>query len=266
MTPDTQADQARAFFPRGLEQPEGRFRFSMDALLLASFAGGAPWKKALDCGTGCGVVGLALLLLQGDGRVLGVDRDSDMCRAAQANAALLGLERHFHAAHLDLRRRDAQWRELVPPGSFDLVVANPPYRAPDSGRRNPGAAVQAARFELAAVLEDFVNAARAACANRMRFCLVYLAERLPLACAALEHGGFAVKRILPVHSRACEPAKLALLEARKQGGAGCELAPPLVLYQGWGQDTRLTEQALAFCPFLACNARDHSHTTPGDIP
>ena len=40
--PDPLSDavlQARALFPRGLVQPVGGFRFSVDALLLAAFAG-----------------------------------------------------------------------------------------------------------------------------------------------------------------------------------------------------------------------------------
>ncbi|MEG2005461.1 MAG: hypothetical protein RR014_05430, partial [Bilophila sp.] len=100
----------RARFPRGLEQPEGSFRFSMDALLLAAFAAqeqgafaaeeqGAfatqekedarPQTTFADLGTGCGVVGLALLLRQ-KGHGIGLDLDADLVLAAQRNAAHLG--------------------------------------------------------------------------------------------------------------------------------------------------------------------------------
>lgn len=255
------ADRAREEFPRGLRQPETGFRFSLDALLLACFAARKPWRKVLDLGSGCGVVGLGLLLAQDaapqaePGLALGVDREPDMVRAAQNNAARLGFAERYKAHCLDLRQRDATWRHRVPPGGFDLVVANPPYRAAGSGRQNPEPRRADARFENHADLQDFIQAAKGACATKGRFCLVHLAERLAVVCALLEAHGFALKQLLPVHSRSQEPARLVLLEARKQGGEGLVLEPPLVLYEGRGQDTTMTGQALAFCPFLACNAR-----------
>ena len=59
--------EARRAFPAGLEQPEGSFRFSVDALLLAAFAASRTADvtiRFIDLGTGCGVVGLAYLLLK----------------------------------------------------------------------------------------------------------------------------------------------------------------------------------------------------------
>ena len=59
------ARSARDVFPAGLEQPEGSFRFSADALLLAKFTAGQalPENAVLaELGTGCGVVSLAVLL------------------------------------------------------------------------------------------------------------------------------------------------------------------------------------------------------------
>jgi len=251
---DSRVDQARSRFPRGLVQPENGFRFAVDSLLLASFAATRRFELALELGAGCGAAGLGLLLLRGKGGLRGVDRDAEMVAAARANAVLLGLEHCAAFSKQDLCRRDEAWRHFAPPGSFDLVLANPPYRDQASGRMNPEPTRAGARFELHAGLEDFAAAARSGCSTRARFCLVYLAERLQQAVAVLDAAGFALKRLLPVHSRAGEPARLVLLEARKQAGQGVALEPPLVLYQGAGQATGVTEQALAFCPFLACNA------------
>ncbi|MDY0305603.1 MAG: hypothetical protein RBR18_04125 [Desulfovibrionaceae bacterium] len=57
----------RSAFPRGLSQSNTGHRFSVDSLLLASFARiRRKDRRGLDLGTGCGVVGLALLLLHPD--------------------------------------------------------------------------------------------------------------------------------------------------------------------------------------------------------
>ncbi len=254
--------EARRYFPRGLLQPEGSFRFSLDALLLASFAAQGTWSRALDLGTGCGVVGLALLLRTAEqggaginNSVLGLEREPELVAAATDNARRLGLEAQFRAVCADLREmgpeKGREWAENAPANSFDLVLANPPYRDKCAGRMNPEQLRRNARFETQAGLEVFVQAARGALKTKGRLCLVYLAERLQWAVCTLAENGFALKRVLPVQSRPGEAARLVLLEARKQGGEGCRLEAPLILYGG-GQ--ALSPQALAFCPFLACNA------------
>lgn len=102
---------ARKHFPRGLLQPPGSFRFSSDALLLAAFAqtcctervqaGHAERVQAplhvLDIGTGCGVVGLAILCQSPQHRVWGIDILPELIDAARHNAEHLGLADAFTA-------------------------------------------------------------------------------------------------------------------------------------------------------------------------
>ena len=253
-------DQARGFFPRGLIQPAGRFRFSIDALLLAAFSPQRPAaKKVVDLGAGCGVVGLGLALRRLDLpldslKVLALDKDPDMVAAATANAAILGLAEHFDAIEFDLRHLEhlAAAKNLRAE-SMDLALANPPYRRPNQGRRPPEAARTRALFEVEGELDDFIVAARYLLRPKASLCLVHLAERLGHVLARLSHAGLEPKRLLPVHSHADQPARRVLIEARKAASAGLVLEPGLTLYQGRGPDTRLSDCALAFCPFLACD-------------
>jgi tRNA1Val (adenine37-N6)-methyltransferase len=61
--------------------------------------------------------------------------------------------------------------------------------------------------------------------------------------------GLEPKRIKPVYGKAGEPAKIILVEARKNGGPGLAVEPPLTLYEGG----KLTGAALEYCPRLGCN-------------
>ncbi len=247
-------EEARRLFPRGLAQPEGGFRFGADALLLACFAAPSPGRRVLDLGTGCGPAGLGLLLARNDDAtaVLGLDKDPDMARAAAANAELLGLSARFTALCRDVREiRD---EPLAPAQGFDLVLANPPYRAPSSGRRAATPGRDAARFETDGGLPAFAAAAAYALTTGGLLALVHLAERLAHVTTVLAAAGLEIKRLLPVAARHGAPARQMLVLARRNGRPGLRLEAPLALYEGAGPATRLSAEALRFCPFLACNA------------
>ncbi len=279
MTDDPDVLQARAFFPRGLVQPETGWRFSLDALLLGAFARPRHGSRVLDLGCGCGPAGFAMLLRDPRTRatVTGLDVDPDMVRAARENAARLGLSHCFAAHVLDVRQTRALARSLAretvgttgeppdpetvfrpAPESVEHVLCNPPYRPVGSGRSCPGEGRNRARFESTGTLADFLDAAAFFLTNKGTAWFVHLASRLAALLAGLAASGLEPKRLLPVYSRLGGPARLILVEAIKNSGPGLVLEPPLPLYreetdQG-SRRPRLTDQALALCPFLAANA------------
>lgn len=308
---------ARAHFPRGLHQPAGSFRFSADALLLASFAGGASARSFADLGTGCGVVGLALLLRYPRLSGMGIEQDATLVDAARTNAQRLGLSARFTTHHADLTRLcatapgdapthtdhrcDTKGDSFAPShqvalapekdtsqsegvctgddtpailfaddaaahlqgagltahlrGTCDLVVANPPYRIPGTGRPAATPARDAALFETKGTLAAFIGAAALLLRTRGRFACVYGAARLTALLTALSDAGLEAKRLRCVHSRVSGPAVLVLVEAMRGAKPGLVVEPPLILYEGEGAATTLTAGALRFCPWLACNMR-----------
>lgn len=241
---------ARNSFPTGLAQPENGYRFSLDPLLLACFARPKKDARLADLGTGCGVAALAALLAHPKvDQAVGIDIDPAMAGAAKHNAELLGLDERLQARCADIRHI----RDVLPPESMHIVLANPPYRKLGTGQTclNPDRDV--ARFEAHAKLEDFLSAASWLLANRGSAVFVYPAARLADLMLGCQKVKLAPKRLRFVHSRVDEPAKLVLMDAVKHAGAGLTAEPPLILYEGRGDDTRLTGQALTFCPFLSKN-------------
>lgn len=246
-------EDAREYFPRGLSQPEGGFRFSADALLLACFAGPGAARSIADLGTGCGVVALSLLLRDeaGCASALGFDVNPQMLAAARENADRLGFASRFSACEGNV----SNIRRLgLTAESFDLVVCNPPYRETGTGRRPVDAGRDAARFEACAPIGDFASAAAYLVRNRGRVCFIGLPERLPQLLTDLAACRLEAKRLRLVHSRMDAPAKLALVEAVKNARPCLSVEPPLVMYTGEGSETKLSDATLAFCPFLSCNA------------
>jgi tRNA1(Val) A37 N6-methylase TrmN6 len=259
-------EAARQTFPRGLAQPAGGFRFGADALLLACFGAQLAGTRVLDLGTGCGPAGLGLLLARRDRetRVIGLDKEPTMVEAATENARRLGLTDQFSAHLQDLRT--IREPSAIEPESFDLALANPPYRHPDSGRRPEDPRRDAARFETDGGLAAFAAAASFALTNQGQLACVYLAERLAHAISTFSANHLEIKRILPVTSRPGAPAKQVLLLARKNSRPGLRLDSPLALYEGTGPETRLRDAALRFCPFLGCNAGNQAFPTALPTP
>lgn len=75
-------------------------------------------RRVLDAGTGSGCVAVALARTLPAARVCAIDRSADALDVAVANCGR-------HAPAVDLVRGD--WLAAFGPGSFDLIVANPPY-------------------------------------------------------------------------------------------------------------------------------------------
>ncbi len=88
---------------------------------LAAFADRAPPRRVLDLGTGTGCLLLAALAEFPDAFGVGVDRSPAAASLAARNADLLGMANR--AAFLC-----ADWASSLQ-GTFDLVLANPPYIA-----------------------------------------------------------------------------------------------------------------------------------------
>lgn len=246
---------AREQFPRGLQQPEGSFRFSMDALLLAAYARPAQNGPLLDLGCGCGVIGLAMLLAHPSLHAAGVDIALPLVECSRQNAALLGLEKRFTAHHLDLRMLGKAELPFAPE-EFALVTANPPFRRCNQGRKPQGDMRQDALFETAGSLSDFVKAAGFALKNQGSFYCIWSSERLAELFCTLQAYRLEPKQLLPVQPKPEKECGLVLLRAVKNGKPGLKLEPPLLVYETTpGAAPALTLEALQFCPWLACNSK-----------
>src|SRR5258708_544383 len=137
-----------------LYQPRRGYRFSVEAVLLARFAAARPAGRVLELGAGCGVVALIYAALARPREVVAMEIQPALAALIARNAALndLGMVR---AVCADLRSRRALDAAA---GGFDLVVANPPFRARLSGRESPLPGRRPAPGETTAPPEDFAAA------------------------------------------------------------------------------------------------------------
>lgn len=199
--------------PYTLCQPEGVFPLGEDALALGSFATVKRGWRVCDLGTGSGCLLLLLAGREEELRLSGVDRDPAAAQAARDNLARNGLSGEIWTG---------DWGAVpFAPGSFDLVISNPPYYARGSGGDGGPARMEGEGDGLAPLCRAAARLLR----NGGKFALCFRPERLAGLFAALEGSGLEPKRLQFAAHRPDCPPRLALVEAVRQGRPGLEVLP-----------------------------------------
>ncbi|MGH7925116.1 MAG: tRNA1(Val) (adenine(37)-N6)-methyltransferase [Candidatus Binatus sp.] len=211
-------------------QPRHGYRFSVEAILLGRFARASTRDRVLELGAGCGVVSIMIAALYRPRGVVAIEIQPKLADMIGRSAAINGIET-VRAVCVDLRQKKIAG---VEPGSFDLIVANPPYRATAAGRENPDRGRRLARGESAAALADFVAAARRYARTGGRVAFVFTARRSAELISAMRSKQLEPKRIRFVHPRLAMLASVMLIEARVGGGIEVAIEPPLILYERAG--------------------------------
>lgn len=201
------------------------FRLGTDCVLLSDFVNTSGAKRGIDLGCASGAIALLLLARSPKLGMTGLEIMPEASELARENMAANGLSGRCEIVTGDIRRH----RELFKSGSFDLVVANPPYFPMGSGYISPDSARAAARGELQCTLEDICSAAAFLCRSGGSFCLVHKPERLSRVFCAMSAAGIEPKRLRLVSHRQGAAPSLVLIEGRRGGRPGLKIEPELIL-------------------------------------
>lgn len=214
-------------------QKENGFRFGMDAVLLADFARVDARDKVADFGTGTGIIPL---LLAGRGRGKHIDAfelQRDMADMAQRSVRLNGLTERI-AVHAEaVEAADS----IVPAGTLDAILCNPPYGMPGTTLLNPDQSLSLARHQTQDGLKAWFAMAYRLLRGKGRFSMIYPAPRMLEAMRALSAARLEPKRFRLVYPAAEKPANLVLIEAMKDARPMLHPEPPLIVYEAYGQMT-----------------------------
>ena len=134
-------------------QNSRKFCFGMDAVLLSGFARVKPGERALDLGTGTGIIPI-LLRGKTEGRdFTGLEIQEESADMARRSVAYNHLEESVSIVTGDIKEAAA----LFGAASFDVVTCNPPYMTGNHGLVNPEQPKAVARHEILCTLEDVVG-------------------------------------------------------------------------------------------------------------
>ena len=214
-----------------LLQPDGHFRLGTDSIACAGFSRFSKGSKIADLGCGSGAIGLMLLASDPTLQVTGIELDPEAAALAMENGKHNRL--NFSAIHGDIR----EIRNLLPAGSMDGCISNPPYFPVGSGQAAAGPMARA-RSEETCTLSQLVEAAAWLLPTGGKFVLVHRPERLAELIFELKSRNLEPKRLCFTRHSPEKPVNLVLLEAKKGGKPGLKIENELVFFDKNGEKTR----------------------------
>lgn len=216
-----------------LIQPKDHFRYGTDSVLLAHFAAEKRFFRAIDLGTGCGVIALLLCARMHKARVDGVEIQPWAADMAARNVLLNRLDDRVRIHEGDLCTAACVFGYE----QYDLVVSNPPYFDAETSLQGKRPSVNAARQDALCTPDMLAQAAFSLLKTGGRFSVVYPAARVLSILRAMEQNRIAPKRLRCIQDTPSAAPKLLLVEGVKQGGEGVVFCPPLVLRNANGTPT-----------------------------
>lgn len=209
------------------------YRFSVDAVLLYTFADMRYARNIADLGTGSGIIGLLLARKYPKAGVSLVELQESLYGLALKNIEINSLGDRVKAVLADIKHLKNEFACMT----YDLVVSNPPFRKPTTGKLSIGQERAIARHELALKISELAEAASYLLKAKGRFFMIYHPERLLEAVDALRVCHLEPKRVRFVHNDPCAESKIVLIEAVKEARPGIKIENPLFIYNPDGSYT-----------------------------
>lgn len=218
-------------------QPAEGYRAAIDPVLLAAAVPDTVQGRVLDLGCGAGAAMLCLARRRADLHVVGLERDADFADLARANIKANEFESRVSVVTGDLLRPPT----ALTLGSFDTVIANPPYLDADHADPSPHPGKAAATVEGEADLVDWARAAARFVKPHGIILFIHRADRIGELRAALAQAGCGGFVTIPLWPKAGAPPKRAVLVARRGEPVSDRADAGLILHE---YDGRFTRQAV----------------------
>lgn len=220
-----------------LIQNPNQFCFGIDAVLLSSFAKVKRGERALDLGTGTGIIPI-LLEAKNDGEFYaGLELQETSAEMARRSVRYNHLEEKIEITTGDIKEA----AKIYGAASFEVVTVNPPYMIGAHGVKNVNDAKYIARHEVYCTLRDVLEQGAKLLKEKGRFYMVHRPFRLPEILKEMCECRIEPKRMRLVHSYVDKEPTMVLIEGLRNGRPRMKVEPPLIVYE---KDGRYTEDVL----------------------
>ncbi|WP_330988358.1 tRNA1(Val) (adenine(37)-N6)-methyltransferase [Staphylococcus pseudintermedius] len=213
-------------------QNDAVFSFSTDALLLGHFTEVRKRDRILDMCAGNGVIPL-LLSDKGNNVITGVEIQPQLVNMAVRSVQYNHLEDRITMVEMDINALI----QAYSPAQFDLITCNPPYFKANQTNQHQLEAHKIARHEIYCTLDDCLRVSNHLLKEGGRVVMVHRAERMLDLFESMRHYRIEPKRLHMIFSKPGKAAQTIVVEGRKGGRQGLDIAPSFYIYDEQGDYT-----------------------------
>lgn len=214
------------------------FCYGIDAVLLSWFARVKEEERALDMGTGPGVIPLLLKAKTQGKHFTGLEIQTPVAEMARRSVAYNHLESDIEIVTGDIKDTVA----IFGASAFQVVTCNPPYMTEHHGLTNPEEPKAIARHELLCSLEDIISQAAKVLTGNGRFYMVHRPFRLAEIMGLMMQYGLEPKRMQLVYPFVDKEPNMVLMEGVRGGKPRITVEKPLIVYEQPGVYSRQIEE------------------------
>lgn len=211
--------------------------FGTDAVLLSYFSKPKYKDRALDMGTGCGIIPLLWLRDKKQSGIHCLDIQENAFEQVKNSIEHNSLGERLTPHLCDLRNIQEEFSAEC----FTLVTMNPPYKPINTGIESLGESARIARHEVCCNIEDAVKAAAYLLTYSGRFCMCHRPERLVDALDMMRKYKLEPKRLRFVVDKTGEEPFLFLVEGKKGAKPFLRVEPTLVIKNS---ESKFTDEML----------------------
>lgn len=209
-----------------IQNPE-KFCFGMDAVLLSGFAKVKPGERAIDLGTGTGIIPILLEAKTKGSDFTGLEIQPESADMARRSVLLNGLGSKVHIVEGDIKTASEQFGAAT----FEVVTSNPPYMTASHGLINDGEAKTIARHEVLCSLEDVIRESSRLLKPGGRLYMVHRPFRLGEIISLMVQYKVEPKRMKLVYPYVDKEPNMVLIEGLRGGKPRMTVEKPLIVYK-----------------------------------
>lgn len=207
-------------------QSPGRFCFGMDAVLLSSFAKVKRNERALDLGTGTGILPILLEAKNEGSAYVGLEIQEESADMARRSVHHNKLDDKIEIITGDIKEAS----RIFGAASFHVITTNPPYMIGEHGLKNENEALYIARHEALCTLDDILRESARLLKPKGRFYMVHRPFRLAEILGKMSAYGIEPKRMRLVHPYVDKEPNMVLIEGMRGAKPRMTVEKPLIVY------------------------------------
>lgn len=208
-------------------QDPKRFCFGMDAVLLSGFVKVKKGERAIDLGTGTGIIPILMEAKTEGEDFTALEIQEESADMARRSVLYNHLEDKIKVVTGDIREAT----KLFGASSFDVVTTNPPYMIGDHGLASTSDAKAIARHEVLCMLDDILRESAKILRPGGRFYMVHRPFRLAEIFSKMVEYRIEPKRMKLVYPYVDKEPNMVLIEGLRGGKSRLTVEKPLIVYK-----------------------------------